>query len=89
MTLKEFFRKARRGRKWTVGTDGSVRCATGLCPLEAVGGRWLPQLAANDLGMRYSVTVKISSAADMRSSRHRKWLLKNLGVSGRGTRGEP
>ena len=83
MKLKEFFRKARRGRKWRVQKDGwrsKVRCQDGDCPLTAVTGQWSIFDAADQAGLRYATAEKIAIAADDDRSKHRPWLLKHLGV---------
>ena len=95
MTLKEFFRKARRGRTWRC-VDGEfggtwIRCEDGLCPMAAVaprhefvprgGGAILNSDAERLLGLPRRTVVRIAQAADYDDSRHRPWLLKNLGVS--------
>lgn len=81
MTLKEFFAKARRGRKWMVSCGvKQVRCADGLCPLAAVTGLWAPGAAAKKLKIAPAKAWRIASAADYSKHRDRKWLLKNLGV---------
>ena len=100
MTLKQFFAKARRGRKWKVTAGGDVRCANGFCPLGAVmrarytgGGGWrytpAPRAAADQLSMRYATAARIAGAADFPTDPNRMWLLKNLGVSVPHTHKEP
>ncbi len=90
MTIKEFFRKARRSREWGL-TLGQVRCADGMCPLGAVaklpspwykGKYWgvpHPGDAARKLGLRKALASRIARAADW-NTRYRPWLLKNLGI---------
>jgi hypothetical protein len=91
MTLREFFQKARRARKWEVVQFGEVRCEQGFCPLGAVARLrdpesrvWEflpePEIAAARLGLRVEYAAKIAGAADNEASPDRPWLLKNLGV---------
>lgn len=83
MTLKEFFRRIRRGRYWHVNVFGEVRCDDGRCPLGAADDdlKDVPSFrgAARLLGLSVLAANKIANAADHRHSRHRPWLLKELG----------
>ncbi len=84
MTLQEFFRKARRGRKWRVTRLGQVRCAKGDCPLAALSGEWNEVDAARALGLRVVTAAKIARAADSAYHWDRPWLLKQLGIIRKG-----
>lgn len=93
MTLKEFFRKARRGRVWSLWDNGAIRCAQGYCPLGAVaspdpfwGRLQTPPTTARivlKLKLPKGAARKIANAADKCRSRNRPWLLKHLGVRDR------
>ena len=78
MTYKEFFRKARRGRKWKMAEDGTIRCRNGYCPLAALTKIWDPGVAAEVLGLRPSAAERIAAAAD--SWGETRWLARNLGI---------
>lgn len=85
MTLREFFRKARRGHSWSLTDWGEVRCANGRCPLGAVDDDLAPvpsyKGAAQMLGLSVSDARKIANAADRPHDKHRPWLLENLGIA--------
>lgn len=86
MTQKEFWRRARQGRKWAPRNyDGAIRCLNGACPLMAVAVPGRPGVcnatwAAAELGLAPTFAEKVAQGADFRWSQHRRWLLKNLGV---------
>lgn len=81
MILKEFFRRARRGRKWRVDPRGTIRCQRGDSPLAAVAMAWSPSFAAERLEFRNREwAYKIAAAADVSDSKYRPWLLKQLGI---------
>ena len=91
MTLKEFFAKARRGRKWYGNPGQVVVCDQGFCPLgavitsDAMGIRYArPPIGAHEvraLKLPKGAARKIANAADFPRSKNRRWLLKNLGVA--------
>lgn len=90
MTLKEFFAKARRGRRWSIEWNGNVSCRGGFCPLGAVAKirradgsfekrpHW--ETAARILGLRENDADRVLRGSDYARSKQRKWLLKNLGL---------
>lgn len=84
MTLKQLFRRARRGRTWIIDNRYQIRCHDGKCPLGAVEDQLVnvPQIemAARAIGIRVSLARKIAHAADRRYSPDRAWLMKNLGM---------
>lgn len=90
MTQKEFWKRARQRRKWSVLSNATgnsvVRCRNGYCPLGAVEklGSKLPGRvsAAERLGLSVEFTSRVADAADYADNPYREWLLKNLGVGG-------
>jgi hypothetical protein len=84
MTVKEFFRKIRRNRTWEIRWDDTVRCVDDRCPLGAADDdlKDVPSArgASRLLGLSLQVARRIASGADNPRSRHRSWLLKNLGI---------
>lgn len=84
MTLNQFLKELEKTpRRWRADRRGHLRCATGRCPLEAVGETSMGGFfhAAKTLGIPTSQRRRIVSAADGAAyPKLRARLLKACGI---------